>query len=104
PYSKDYETAMIYMSDHGESLGENGLYLHGMPYFMAPDEQKHVASFMWFGEGSIKEEIDVEKLKSYSDKRFSHDNLFHTLLSFFEVDTEVYKKEMDILKDAKKYK
>ncbi|KAB7881177.1 sulfatase-like hydrolase/transferase, partial [Poseidonibacter ostreae] len=102
PYSKDYETAMVYMSDHGESLGENGLYLHGMPYFMAPDEQKHVASFMWFGEGDIKEDIDVEKLKSYSDKKFSQDNLFHTLLSFFEVETDVYKKEMDILNDAKK--
>jgi len=102
PYSKDYETAMIYMSDHGESLGENGLYLHGMPYFMAPDEQKHVASFMWFGEGDIKEDIDVDKLKLYANKEFSQDNLFHTLLSFFEVETEVYKKEMDILNDAKK--
>jgi lipid A ethanolaminephosphotransferase len=102
PYSKDYETAMVYISDHGESLGENGLYLHGMPYFMAPDEQKHVASFMWFGEGDIKDDIDVEKLKSYSNRRFSQDNLFHTLLSFFEVETEVYKKEMDILHDAKK--
>ncbi|APW65753.1 phosphoethanolamine transferase [Poseidonibacter parvus] len=102
PYSKDYETAMVYMSDHGESLGENGLYLHGMPYFMAPDEQKHVASFMWFGEGDIKEDIDVDKLKSYSDKKFSQDNLFHTLLSFFEVETDVYEKEMDILNDAKK--
>ena len=104
PYSKDYETAMIYMSDHGESLGEKGLYLHGMPYFMAPDEQTHVASFMWFGEGDIKEDVDVEKLKSYSNKRFSQDNLFHTLLSFFEVETEVYKKEMDILSDARKSK
>jgi len=102
PYSKDYETAMIYMSDHGESLGEKGLYLHGMPYFMAPDEQKHVASFMWFGKGAMRDEIDIEKLKSYSDKRFSQDNLFHTLLSFFEVETEVYKEQMDILKDAKK--
>ncbi len=102
PYSKTHETAMIYMSDHGESLGENGLYLHGMPYFMAPDEQKHVASFMWFGEGDIKEDIDVEKLKSYSHKEFSQDNLFHTLLGFFEVETEIYKKELDILNDAKK--
>ncbi len=102
PYSKDYETAMLYMSDHGESLGENGLYLHGLPYFMAPDEQKHIASLMWFGDGDIKEDIDLEKLNTYKNKSFSQDNLFHTLLGLFEVETEVYKKEMDILYDAKK--
>ena len=101
-YSKDYETGMIYMSDHGESLGENGLYLHGMPYFMAPDEQKRVASFMWLGQGDIREDIDVDKLKSYANKQFSQDNLFHTLLSFFEVETKVYNKKLDILYDAKK--
>ena len=102
PYSNTHETAMIYMSDHGESLGEKGLYLHGMPYFMAPNEQKHIASVMWFGEGDIQEDIDVEKLKSYSSKQFSQDNLFHTLLGFFEVETSVYKEELDILFDAKK--
>jgi lipid A ethanolaminephosphotransferase len=102
PYSQDYETAMFYMSDHGESLGENGLYLHGMPYFMAPDEQKHIGSLMWFGDGNMKKEIDLQKLNTYKDNAFSQDNLFHTLLGFFNVETEVYKKDMDILNDAKK--
>tara|TARA_B100001063_G_scaffold247351_1_gene293016 strand:- start:1224 stop:2846 length:1623 start_codon:yes stop_codon:yes gene_type:complete len=102
PYSKDYETAMVYMSDHGESLGENGLYLHGLPYFMAPDEQKHIGSLIWFGDGDMKEDIDIQKLAIYKDKEFSQDNLFHTLLGLFEVETEVYKKDMDILFDAKK--
>jgi lipid A ethanolaminephosphotransferase len=101
PYSAGHETAMIYMSDHGESLGENGLYLHGLPYFMAPDEQKHIGSLMWFGE-SIKEEVDVNKLNTYKNDAFSQDNLFHTLLGIFEVETEVYKKDMDILYNAKK--
>jgi lipid A ethanolaminephosphotransferase len=103
PYSNDYETAMLYMSDHGESLGENGLYLHGLPYFMAPDEQKHIGSLMWFGEGSIKDDIDTQKLTTYKDNQFSHDNLFHTLLGLFEVETDVYKKDMDILFNAKKH-
>ena len=102
PYSKDYETAMIYMSDHGESLGENGVYLHGLPYFMAPNEQKHIGSLMWFGGVDIKEDIDVEKLSSYKNQSFTQDNLFHTLLGLFEVETSVYKKEMDILYNAKK--
>jgi len=101
PYSKKYETAMLYLSDHGESLGENGLYLHGIPYFIAPNSQKHVASFIWFGKGKMKEDYDVEKLKSYSNRTFSQDNLFHTLLGLFEVKTKVYDKKMDILNDAK---
>jgi lipid A ethanolaminephosphotransferase len=101
PYSNNYETAMFYMSDHGESLGENGIYLHGLPYFMAPDEQKHIASLMWMG-SKANEEVDAEKLNSYKNNSFSQDNLFHTLLGLFEVKTEVYKQEMDILSNAKK--
>ena len=101
PYSKDYETGMVYMSDHGESLGENGIYLHGLPYFMAPDNQKHISALMWF-DGDIKNEIDVEKLNTYKNNSFSQDNLFHTLLGLFEVETEVYKKDMDILYNASK--
>ncbi len=99
PYSKSHETAMIYMSDHGESLGENGLYLHGMPYFMAPETQTHIGAMMWFGD-EMKKDINTTKLKSYSDKEFSHDNLFNTIIGLFEVETKIYDKNMDILKDA----
>ncbi len=98
-YSKDNDTAMIYMSDHGESLGEGGVYLHGLPYFMAPGAQKHIASIMWFGNDDI---IDTDKLKSYSNKEFSQDNLFHTLLGLFNVKTIVYEPEMNILKEVEK--
>ncbi len=101
-YSKDHETAMIYMSDHGESLGENGLYLHGMPYLIAPETQKHIASVMWFG-GEMKKDIDTKKLNAYKDKEFSQDNLFHTLLGIFEVGSKVYDKNKDILYNAKKH-
>ena len=93
PYSQNFETSMFYISDHGESLGENGLYLHGMPYFIAPDAQKHVASVMWLGNGK-KENIE---------KPYSQDNLFHTLLGFYGVKTSVYKEDMDILNDYKKH-
>ncbi|MGD9623523.1 MAG: phosphoethanolamine transferase [Arcobacter sp.] len=102
PYSNDYETAMFYMSDHGESLGENGFYLHGMPYMIAPNEQKHIASLLWLGDGEMKEDYNIEKLNTYKNKEFSHDNLFHTLLGLFEVETDVYKKDMDILNDSRK--
>jgi len=99
PYSKSHQAAMIYMSDHGESLGENGLYLHGMPYFMAPKEQKHIGAVMWFGD-EMKKNIDTAKLKSYSDEAFSHDNLFNTILGLFNVETKIYNDNMDMLKNA----
>jgi lipid A ethanolaminephosphotransferase len=67
---------------------------------MAPDEQKHIGSLMWFG-GEIKKEIDTDKLNSYKNERFSQDNLFHTILGLFEVKTDVYKKDMDIINNAK---
>lgn len=98
PYTKTHETALIYVADHGESLGENGIYLHGLPYKIAPIEQKNVASFVWLGRQS---DYDIEKLKSYANEKFSHDNLFHTVLGLFEVETEVYNKNLDILNDAR---
>jgi len=98
-FSNDHETAMFYLSDHGESLGENGLYLHGLPYFMAPETQTHVAAMMWFG-GEIEEDIDLAKLRAYSDRAFTQDNLFHTLLGLFEVETKLYDPKMDMLRDA----
>ena len=89
-YQNKYDTSMFYIADHGESLGEKGLYLHGLPYFMAPDAQTHVASLMWFGKNN-QHEVDGEK-------KYSQDNLFHTLLGMFNVKSEVYDEKMDILK------
>ena len=94
-YEGSHQTAMLYMSDHGESLGENGVYLHGLPYFMAPDAQTHIGSVLWFGE-RMKKNIDVKKLAQNKNKAYSQDNLFHTLLGLFSVETEVYDKKMDI--------
>jgi len=96
-YDNKYDTAMIYMSDHGESLGENGIYLHGLPYFMAPDAQTHIGYLMWFGE-SMSEKVNVGKLKKRANKEYTQDNLFHTLLGIFDVQTKEYNENMDILK------
>jgi len=89
-YNTSYQTTMMYMSDHGESLGEHGLYLHGLPYFMAPDAQTHVGAIAWFGQNN-KNKIDPTK-------EYSHDNLFHTLLGLFNVETKVYDQKMDMIK------
>ncbi len=90
--------SMLYMSDHGESLGENGLYLHGAPWFMAPDEQTHVPFIMWLSPTFVKDEaIDTACLKANADAGgFSHDNLFHTLLGGMEVETELYDAKLDV--------
>ncbi len=97
-YEATHETAMIYLGDHGESLGENGVYLHGLPYMIAPEAQKHIASLMWFGNEKSKD-IDIENVRQKKDNTFSHDNLFHTLLGIFEVKTEIYDKNLDILQN-----
>ena len=93
---KSFQTALIYMSDHGESLGEGGLYLHGMPYFIAPEAQKHVASFLWLGAQS-KSQIDMQKLKQVAGQPWSQDNLFHTLLGLMQIKTHVYDPKEDLL-------
>lgn len=92
----NFKTALFYMSDHGESLGEGGLYLHGMPYFMAPEAQTHVASFLWLGP-SKRAAINPEALRQLTDKSFSQDNVFHTLLGLMEVQTSLYDAAKDIL-------
>ena len=89
-----FETAMIYMSDHGESLGEKGLYLHGIPYFIAPDAQTHIAVLFWLGD-SFKAQKKL--LKNKVNKEYSHNNLFHTVLGLLEVNTSLYDMKKDIV-------
>lgn len=96
-YDDEFETAMFYISDHGESLGEYGLFLHGMPNFMAPDEQRHVPALMWFGENY---DINRDKLIAGKNTEYSHDNFFHTVLSLMEIETAVYDPAMDLLQEA----
>ena len=90
-----YETTLIYISDHGESLGENGVYLHGLPYMIAPENQKHVPALFYF---SDKQKAAREHLALRASERFSHDNLFHTLLGRFAITTAEYKPNLDILR------
>ncbi|KXO07378.1 Sulfatase [Moritella sp. JT01] len=97
-YSKDYNVALMYLSDHGESLGEKGLYLHGTPYTFAPEEQTQVPLFMWLPQQyadakGIDKRCLIEKAKT---ETFSHDNLFHTLLGLYGVESDVINPRLDI--------
>lgn len=93
-YDDSFETAMFYISDHGESLGEHGLFLHGLPNFMAPDEQRHVPALMWFGNNYG---INRQDLLTRRNNSYSHDNIFHTVLGFMEIETSIYDPALDIL-------
>ena len=83
--SPRYETTMLYVSDHGESLGENGIYLHGLPYVFAPDAQKHVPIIMWVGESS---DINFEATSKLQHIANSHDAVAEAILTVMEVQTD----------------
>ena len=92
-----FEAALLYVSDHGESLGEKGLFLHGLPYMFAPGLQKRVPLLMWFSESFEKDEINYDSLKNKLTNKYSHDNIFHTLLGLMEIKTSIYNKSLDII-------
>ncbi len=88
-YEQDYDVVMVYMSDHGESLGENNIYLHGMPYAIAPDAQKQVPVIVWSPTSNHIDANSVNKssLASMVNQPVSHDFITPTLLNFFGVTT-----------------
>lgn len=97
------DTAMIYVSDHGESLGEHGLYLHGTPYLVAPDHQKHVPMLMWFSDGYRRDfGLDADCLSAARGARYSHDNLFHSVLGLLDVRTAVYDRAQDMFANCRR--
>lgn len=91
------DTAMLYLSDHGESLGEYNLFLHGTPYMLAPEQQKHVAMLAWFSDSYQKSfSVDTHCLQLSREKPLSQDNLFHSMLGLLEVNSKVYNRELDM--------
>ena len=94
-------TALMYLSDHGESLGEKGLYLHGMPYRMAPVEQKHVPMVAWLSKPMQQMRgWNMACLRAQAGKSWSHDNLFHSMLDLSQVGTALAKPELNIFADC----
>lgn len=92
-----FEVALAYASDHGESLGERGLYLHGMPYAIAPREQLEVPMFWWLPPRAARElEVDAACLKRSAAAHASHDSLYHSILGLLEVRTSGYRAARDL--------
>ena len=92
-----YDVAMLYVSDHGESLGEAGIYLHGFPYAIAPEEQIHIPMLFWASDGFYESRrISSACIKEQVDEPLSHDNVFHTIVSVFDVTTDWYRPALDV--------
>jgi len=89
--------ALLYMSDHGESLGETGLYLHAAPAFMAPEEQTRVPFVMWLSDRFTRTMgLATPCLSALADRGVSHDNLFHTVLGLMNIETSVRDDALDL--------
>ena len=98
-----YNTAMWYMSDHGESLGENNLYLHGAPYDFSPDTQRHIPMVQWISQGFAEQSgLDLACLRQVATRPVSHDNLFHSVLGILDIHTSVYQPALDLFKSCRK--
>jgi lipid A ethanolaminephosphotransferase len=96
-------TAVFFVSDHGESLGENGLYLHGAPRFMAPETQYKVPMMMWFSQAYRDQmAVDVACVAAKTNDNFSHDNMYSTVLGMMDIKTETYDPTRDILAGCEK--
>ncbi len=93
-YDEQFATSMLYVSDHGESLGENGFYLHAAPYMIAPKEQTHVPAIVWMGKYF---DYTKEQLVPYREHALSHDDLFCSLLVSFEIDAKMCAAKKDML-------
>lgn len=92
-----FDTAMLYMADHGESTGEKGIYLHAAPYMIAPDEQTHIGALQWFSPSFLQRmKLDKNCLLRKADEPLSQDNLFHSVLGLLDVKTSAYDTSLDM--------
>ena len=98
----EYNGALVYLSDHGESTGEGGWYMHGLPMSIAPDDQTRVPFIAWFSPGIVQaEKLDVGCVKGLRDAPFSQDDVFATTLGLLDVVTPVYDGARDIFRPCR---
>jgi len=93
----DLSTSLVYISDHGESLGEKGLYLHAAPYWIAPEEQKRVPMVVWMSNKFRQElKLDYDCVGTTDNTPLTQDNFFHSILGMLDIETTERNKDLDI--------
>ncbi len=93
-----YDTGLVYVSDHGESLGEGGLYLHGIPFAFAPEQQTRVPMVVWLSpELQQRSGVRADCLRQRAAEPLSHDHVFHTMLGVMDVSTQVRENALDAM-------
>ena len=93
----DLSTSLVYISDHGESLGEKGLYLHAAPYWIAPEEQKRVPMVVWMSDKFRQDlKLDYDCARPPADAPLTQDNFFHSILGMLDVETTERNEDLDI--------
>lgn len=91
-------SALLFVSDHGESTGEKGAYLHGAPYMLAPDEQTKVPMLLWTSQPFREwRGLDMACADAKRQQALSHDHFFHTVLGLLDLQTTAYRPELDAL-------
>ena len=101
--NNEYNTILIFMSDHGQSLGENGIFMHSAPFNTAPIDQKNPAFFIWLNDDFANTfNIDKQCLRNKINNNLSQDNIFHSMLGLFKINSQYYNTELDIFNDCMK--
>lgn len=100
--SDKYNTALIYVSDHGESTGEYNIYLHGTPKRIAPKNQLHVPFIVWFStDFQNMQKINMDCLTKIKNNHYSHENIFHSVVGLLDINTAVYNPNLDLFKSCR---
>ena len=94
-----HESMLLYVSDHGESLGEGNIYLHGLPYALAPREQTHVPMIAWLGMQNTEQTACLIERRQTP---LTHDHLFHTVLGLLDIQASEYRKALDAFATCRK--
>ncbi|TPE55222.1 phosphoethanolamine--lipid A transferase EptA [Maribrevibacterium harenarium] len=88
-------SAYLYLSDHGESLGENGLYLHGTPYSLAPKQQLEIPFIVWMSDAFQRQhQVQPQQLRDRPEN--SQDEIFHSVMGALGLTSEFYRPDLDI--------
>ncbi|MBR2051916.1 MAG: phosphoethanolamine transferase [Bacteroidales bacterium] len=92
---RDKKSVLIFLSDHGESLGEDGYYLHGADR----PELHYPAAFVWYSDKYAQSFPDmIENLKDNSDKKYRSDYLFHSIIDAADITTEYIEPQLSIFR------